>query len=71
LFIGCAKEKFSSESNWLAPLIETKLTLGNLIPDSMRRVGADQSLSVVYQETFGVARLDEIIKVPDRVETME
>jgi hypothetical protein len=71
LFAGCAKEKFSSESNWLAPLIETKLTLGDLIPDSMRRVGADQSLSVVYQETFGIASLDEIIEVPDRVETME
>ena len=71
LFIGCAKEKFSSESNWLAPLIETELTLGNLIPDSLTRKNNDNTIDVVFEEAYGITSIQDILVIPDRVESIE
>ncbi|HCD67707.1 MAG TPA: hypothetical protein DEQ56_04435, partial [Bacteroidetes bacterium] len=71
LFIGCAKEKFSSESNWLAPLIETKLTLGNLIPDSLIRKNNDNTIDIVFEEAYGITSIQDILVIPDRVESIE
>ncbi|MDA8886094.1 hypothetical protein N8368_03185 [Bacteroidia bacterium] len=68
---ACRKEKFTSESNWLTPVLETRLDLGDLIPDSLTFVDTDNSLSLVYDGQFGVADLNEVLQIPDRVETME
>ena len=71
LFIGCAKEKFSSESNWLAPLIETELTLGNLIPDSLIRKNNDNTIDIVFEEAYGITSIQDILVIPDRIDSME
>ena len=71
LFIGCAKEKFSSESNWLAPLIETELTLGNLIPDSLIRKNNDNTIDIVFEEAYGITSIQDILVIPDRIDSIE
>jgi hypothetical protein len=71
LFAGCAKEKFSSESNWLAPLIETELTLGNLIPDSLIRKNNDNTIDIVFEEAYGITSIQDILVIPDRIDSIE
>jgi hypothetical protein len=68
---GCRKEKFSYESNWISPLVETTLTLGDLVPDSLVTKNNDSSLNVVYEAEYAVNNLDDILQIPDRVETVE
>lgn len=71
LLSACRKEKFSSESNWVAPLLQTKLDLGDLLPDSITQEDADGALTVVFEEEYGVSNLDDILEIPDRVEEIE
>ncbi|MGB0849640.1 MAG: hypothetical protein ACPGTP_00210 [Bacteroidia bacterium] len=68
---SCRKEKFSSESHWLAPVFETELTLGDLIPDSLSSFNADSSLNIVFDQKFGITDLEDVLIIPDKVETME
>ncbi len=68
---SCRKEKFSYESNWITPLVETKLTLGDLVPDSLLDKNNDSSLNVVYEAEYAVSNLEEILQIPDRVESVE
>lgn len=68
---SCRKEKFSYESNWVTPLVETKLTLGDLVPDSLLNKNNDSSLNVVYEAEYAVNNLDDILQIPDRIETVE
>ena len=68
---SCRKEKFSYESNWITPLVETKLTLGDLVPDSLLDKNNDSSLNVVYEAEYAVSNLEDILQIPDRVESVE
>lgn len=68
---SCRKEKFSSESHWLAPVFETELTLGDVIPDSLSSYNADSSLNIVFDQKFGITDLEDVLIIPDKVETME
>ena len=68
---GCRKEKFTSESEWVLPLLDTRLTLADVIPDSLTSYNPDSSLNIVFQKQYGISNLSDIVQVPDRVETME
>jgi hypothetical protein len=68
---SCRKEKFSYESNWVTPLVETKLTLGDLVPDSLLNKNNDSSLNVIFEAEYAVNNLDDILQIPDRVESVE
>jgi hypothetical protein len=70
-FVGCRKEKFSSDSKWLAPVLETELTLGDLVPDSLLSANSDNSLNLVFEEEYGITNLEDILKIPDRVDSLE
>jgi len=71
LFAACRKEKFSSESNWVAPLLQTKLNIGDILPDSLSQEEADGDLTVVFEEQYGITNLEDILQIPDRVEEIE
>jgi len=71
LLSACRKENFSSESNWVAPLLETSLTLGDLLPDSITSQSPNGELDVVFESRYGVSNLDDILNIPDRVENIE
>lgn len=68
---SCRKEKFKTESRWIAPLLETELTIGNLVPDSLLTEDNNGNLSIVFEEEYGVSNLDDILQIPDRVEEVE
>ena len=59
---SCRKEKFSYESKWVAPLVDTKLTLGDLIPDSISTKSSDSSLNVIYEAEYAVNSLEDILQ---------
>jgi hypothetical protein len=71
LVSSCRKEKFGSESNWLAPVLSTELTLGDLIPDSVSQTNSDSAINIVYEAEYGVASLEDFLQIPDRIENME
>lgn len=72
IFLGsCRKEKFTSESNWLTPVFETELNLGDIIPDSLSRTNSDNSLDIVYEASYGVSSVSDIVQIPDTVEVSE
>ncbi len=50
----------------LAPLLQTRLTLHDLLADSLLQVNDDQSLSLVYRRNFYEAKLSDLaLQVPD------
>ena len=53
LFVGCRKEKFSSDSKWLAPVLETELTLGDLVPDSLLSTNYDNYSKLISFSNWG------------------
>lgn len=71
LFLGCRKDKFSSDSRWLAPVLETELTLGDIVPDSLLSTNSDKSLNLVFEERYGITNLADILAIPDRVDSVE
>ncbi len=68
---SCRKEKFTSESNWITPILETELTLGNIIPDSLSITNSDNSIDIVYETSYGVSSVSDIVQIPDTVEVSE
>ena len=71
LLCSCRKEKFTSESNWVAPVLETSLNLGYIIPDSISRINPDNSIDIVYETSYGVSSVSDIVQIPDTVEISE
>ena len=70
LVIFVASCKRDSQTNWntdiLAPLATTNLTINNLVKDSILHTNADSSLSIVYQNTvYSLNLLDQYIHIPD------
>ena len=68
---SCRKEKFTSESNWITPVLETELSLGDIIPDSLSRTNSDNSIDIVYETSYGVSSVSDIVQIPDTVEVSE
>ena len=71
IFASCRKEKFSSESEWVVPVFQTSLSLKDLLPDSLTTYNPDSSLNLVFEEEYGISELSDILKIPDKVDTME
>ncbi len=71
LFSSCQKERFTTESEWLSPLLKTSLGLNNLVPDSLQRTNGYNTLDLVYDYNYSVRSLADIILVPDKTEIME
>ncbi len=68
---SCRKEKFTSESNWITPILETELSLGDIVPDSLSRTNSDNSTDIVYETSYGVSSVSDIVQIPDTVEVSE
>ncbi|MBT8327531.1 MAG: hypothetical protein KJP21_07395, partial [Bacteroidia bacterium] len=71
LFFGCRKEKFSSEGEWLGPILKTNLSLIDLLPDTLVKSNGDNSVDLVFDYSYGINSLEDVLVVPDRVETIE
>ncbi len=67
LGISCRKaiEKPDWDVSVLAPLLNTTLTLNNLLPDSVLQVNADTSLKIVYNTNIFDINVDSLFKIPD------
>jgi len=51
--------------NLLAPLINTSLTINDLLPDSVLQTNADTSLKLVYNTNILDINMDSLFKIPD------
>ncbi len=71
LFSGCKKESFRTESKWLAPLLNTSLGVEDLVPDSLLSKNSDNTLDLVYDYTYSINNIDDVLEVPDRTDTLE
>ena len=71
LFSGCQKERFTTESEWLSPLLKASLGLNNLLPDSLQKTNSYNTLDLVYDYNYSVSDLADIMVVPDKTEIIE
>lgn len=65
VFSGCRKEAISWDVDTLFPIMHTKMTLQQAIPDSMISTGVHQDLNLIYNGTLIDFRLDSVISMPD------
>jgi hypothetical protein len=71
LFSSCQKERFTTESEWLSPLLKTSLGINNLLTDSIVKTNSDNSVDLVYDYAYQLGDLTDIMNVPDKLEEME
>ncbi len=67
LFAGCKKDsKTEWDSELLAPIARTSLSIENLVRDSLAKVNGDDYVTLVYNATIYELNLaDQLIKIPD------
>jgi hypothetical protein len=67
VFFSCRKEirNTSWDTEVLAPLIKTSLTINNLLPDSLLKTQPDSSLKIVYNSELYKLKMDELFTIPD------
>jgi len=67
LFFSCKKENLHPQwdVNLLSPIAKTKLTLNQVVADSLININADSSVSLVYQTNLSEITLDTIANLPD------
>lgn len=67
-FVAC---KSDEQTNWdvdvLTPLVKTRLSIQNIISDSLLQSNSDHSISVSFNDTVFSLEFDSIFKVPDTV----
>jgi hypothetical protein len=67
LFDSCKKE--FDKANWdtevLLPLVNTKLNINNILPDSVLQANADSTLKIVFQNNIFNFSMDSLFKIPD------
>ncbi|MEO6902225.1 MAG: hypothetical protein ABI315_03630 [Bacteroidia bacterium] len=67
IIFSCRKE--NSKASWdmqvATPLVYTTLNINNLLPDSIVKTDADNSLKIVYENQLYNLSSDAIIKIPD------
>ena len=68
---GCSKEKFSVESNWLAPLLKADLGITDLVPDSLVSTNSSGEVILSYGLNYTVNDLEDVLVVPDKTEVLE
>ncbi len=66
---SCHKDpgKASWDVSVMAPLINTTLTLGNLLTDSLIQVNPDTSLKIVYNNTLYSVSIDSLVNIPNTI----
>ncbi len=67
ILFSCKKESIHPEwdVNLLSPIAKTKLTLNQIVADSLLQVNSDSSISLVYQTPLADILLDTIAQLPD------
>lgn len=67
LLQGCRKE--DGPARWdvdvALPLLTTRLTIGDLVPDSLHAVGSDGTVTLVYASELFAVDLDTLLGLPD------
>jgi len=67
VLFSCKKE--NSKPTWdvdvVTPLVNTTMTIRDIVNDTVLQVNTDSSVSLVYKSSFYDFKLDEISKVPD------
>lgn len=53
------------DTDLLAPIARSEVSISDLIPDSLSQVGSDQLISLVLRDTFASTRLIDLIELPD------
>lgn len=66
-FSTCKKEKGSPswDIDVLGPIFHSKLTINNLINDTLKHTNSDNSVSLVYQNSMYKLSIDSLFKIPD------
>ncbi len=64
-YSSCRKGNPSWDVDILAPLINSTLTINNIIPDSLLQTNPDNSLSIVYKIGLYSFNVDTLFKIPD------
>ena len=59
------------ESEWLAPVLKTSISLEDMIPDSLIHENSDKTLDLIYEHAYAIGNLEDVLVVPDRTETTE
>ena len=64
---GCKKEADgpSWDVDLLAPLVSTRFTIADIVPDSVQSIGTDGSITLVYTEELFAVDLDTVLEIPD------
>jgi hypothetical protein len=67
MFSACRKdlEKPSWDTQILTPLVNSSLSINNLLPDSILQVNADSSLKIVFENDIYKLDIDTLFKIPD------
>ena len=66
LFYSCKRdEQVSWDVDLSAPLAKTKISINNLVADSLLKVGSDHSLEFCYNDTLNSIDFGSLFKIPD------
>jgi hypothetical protein len=66
--ISCKKEGNPSwDVDVQLPLLNSSLSINDLIPDSLLQVGSDNSLTLVYKNPIYTINLDSLVNIPDTI----
>jgi hypothetical protein len=66
LFNSCKKREATDwDTNLLGPLFSTSLGIDKLLPDSIKQINSDNSINLVYDNTFTSAGFVNTQKLPD------
>ena len=67
LLVGCRKDV--EPSRWdidaLVPILRTRFTLSDILPDSVRTTEADGTITLVYSDDLFALDLDTVLAIPD------
>lgn len=67
ILFSCRKDSMKPEwdADFLTPLVSTRITLNQLIPDSLIETDANGNCYFVYESVLGNIYLDSLLKIPD------
>ncbi len=66
---SCKREPISWDVDSLIPILRTKMTVQQAIPDSMISVGSNNELNLIYKGTLIDFKLDSVLSMPDTTTT--
>jgi len=63
--LGCRKEPVSWDVDAFFPILTTKMSLQQAVPDSLIAIGPNQELNLIYKGTLIKFELDSLLSMPD------